>query len=128
MSIADTDGSNWTVKSLSASLAGNSHDWTFWDAERERRQAGVCWTGEQYRRSSSIGWQHSGGGPAAGDPLLDTAGSLTADVALSADKFALRSGKLTVGQLTQPFDAEIGLGQQRSLKIDAHWGNSRCGQ
>ena len=118
---AQTDGLNWTLKSLTASLPGNTTiglSGTLSAAADKPIFAGqVTLASTQLDRLSAL-WRK----PQAGNPLLDTPGSVSANVALSGDNFALSAGKLAVGDLTEPFDLEIGLGTQRSLKLDAKWG------
>ena len=116
---AETDGKAWTIKTLTANLPGNTIvglSGTLMAASGRPVFAGdLSVSSQQLDRLTALYRK-----PPEGDPLLDTQGSLSADVALSGDTLTLSSGRLVVGDVNQGFTADIGFGTQRSLKLDAH--------
>ncbi len=116
---AESDGKAWAVQSLSASLPGGAVvglTGTLTASGGRPVFAGdLSISAQQLDRFVSLYRKLP-----PDDPLLDTQGSLSADVALSGDTLALTSGRLVVGDVNQPFTAEIGFGTQRSLTLETH--------
>ncbi|MBN9306866.1 MAG: hypothetical protein BGO82_05810 [Devosia sp. 67-54] len=117
---ASTDTKGWTITDFAAALPGATRlglTGTLGLAGgKPVFTGGVTLDSTQLDRLAAL-WRR----PAAGDPLLGQAGSLKADVALSGDTLTLGAGTLVVGGINQGFDAQIGFGQPRRLKLDAHF-------
>ncbi|MBI4923473.1 MAG: AsmA family protein [Devosia nanyangense] len=117
---AATDGKSWTIKDFAATLPGGtsvgfSGNLSVVDGH-PIFAGGIALTTEHLDRLAQL-WRK----PPEGNPLFNVPGSLTADVALSSDALTLSSGTLVVAGINQGFDAEIGFGATRRLKLDAHF-------
>jgi hypothetical protein len=117
---AATDGKQWRIKDFAASLPGQTKltlSGNLQAVDGKPVFAGSVIVSSQQLDQLAALWRK----PAAGNPLFGKPGSLSADVALSSDTLTLSSGTVVVGGINQGFDAAIGFGQPRSLKLDAHF-------
>jgi len=117
---ASTDAQSWTITSFSGTMPGTTRLGLKGNLSVAEGKAifagGVSLDSAQLDRLAAL-WRK----PTAGDPLLGQAGSLTANVALSGDTLTLDGGTLIVGGINQRFEAEIGFGQPRALKLGVHF-------
>lgn len=117
---AETDSRNWTLKKLTASLPGGTTlglTGSLGVADGRPRFAGaVTIESRQLDRLAAL-WRKA----PKGNPLFDMEGSLAADLALSSDTVTLSEGTLIVAGINQGFDATIGFGAQRNLKLNVHF-------
>lgn len=117
---AATDTKSWTIEHFGASLPGGTKvgltgNLTAVDGH-PIFAGGVTVASQQLDRLAAL-WRK----PPPGNPLFDMDGSLAADVALSSDTLTLSGGTLTVAGINQGFDAAVGFGAQRDLKLDVHF-------
>ncbi len=117
---AATDTKSWTIKEFAATLPGSTGlgltgNLAIVDGH-PIFAGGVTLESQQLDRLAQL-WRK----PPEGNPLFNMPGSLTADVALSSDTLTVSSGTLIVAGINQGFDAEIGFGPTRWLKLDAHF-------
>ena len=117
---AATDARSWTIKNSSATLPGGtsvglSGNLSVVDGH-PIFAGGLTLETQQLDRLAQL-WRK----PPEGNPLFNMPGSLTSDVALSSDTLTLSSGTLVVAGINQGFDAEIGFGPTRRLKLGAHF-------
>ncbi len=117
---ATTDAKSWTIKDFAATLPGGTKVGLTGNLGvvdgHPIFAGGVTLDTQQLDRLAAL-WRK----PTQGNPLFNMPGSLSADVALSSDRLALSSGTLVVAGINQGFDAEIGFGATRDLKVDAHF-------
>jgi hypothetical protein len=117
---AATDTKSWTIENFAASLPGGTKVGLTGNLSvvdgHPIFAGGVTVTSQQLDRLAAL-WRKA----PAGNPLYNMEGSLKSDVALSSDTLTLSSGTLTVAGINQGFDAAIGFGAQRELKLDARF-------
>jgi hypothetical protein len=117
---ASTDTKSWTITDFAATMPGRTRVGLTGNlsvvADKPIFAGGISLDSAQLDRLAAL-WRK----PTPEDPLLGKAGSLTADVALSGDTLTLGRGTLIVGGINQGFDAEIGFGQPRALKLGVHF-------
>lgn len=117
---ASTDAQSWTITKFVATMPGSTRvgltgNLSIADG-KPIFAGGIDLDSSQLDRLAAL-WRK----PTPADPLLGQAGSLTANIALSGDALTLSHGTLIVGGINQGFDAEIGFGQPRALKLGAHF-------
>ena len=117
---AETDAKSWAIKDFGATLPGGTKvgltgNLSIVDGH-SIFAGGVTLATDRLDLLASL-WRK----PADNDPLFNMPGSLSADVALSSDALTLSSGTFVVAGINQGFDATIGFGAQRSLKLDTHF-------
>jgi hypothetical protein len=117
---AATDAKSWTIEKFAASLPGGTKVGLTGNLSAVDGHpifaGGVTVDSQQLDRLAAL-WRKA----PQGNPLFNMEGSLAADVALSSDTLTLSSGTLTVAGINQGFDAAIGFGAQRELKLDMHF-------
>ncbi len=117
---ASTDANSWTITDFAATLPGATRVGLTGNLSvvdgRPIFAGGITLDSQQLDRLAAL-WRK----PPAGNPLFNMPGSLSSDVALSSDRLSLSSGTLVVAGINQGFDATIGFGQTRELKLDAHF-------
>lgn len=117
---ASTDTNSWTVESFGASLPGATRVGITGNLSvidgRPIFAGGVTLDSQQLDRLAAL-WRK----PPEGNPLFSMPGSLDADVTLSSDTLTLSSGTIVVAGINQGFDAAIGFGAQRDLKLGVHF-------
>jgi hypothetical protein len=117
---AATDTKSWTITDFSGGLPGNSKlglSGNLSVVDGKPIFAGKVSIDSQQLDRLAAAWRK----PPAGNPLFGKSGSLTADVALSSDTLTVSSGTLVVSGINQGFEAEIGFGQPRRLKLGVHF-------
>lgn len=118
---AATDGKGWTVESLNAGLPGDTTvnlTGTLTAAGTHPAFAGTLKVESKQMDRLAALWRK----PAAGDPLFDLPGTLSANVTLTTDQLVVSSGLLTIDTAVHPFSARIGIAGQRSLELSADLG------
>jgi hypothetical protein len=115
---ASTDGRSWTIGTATAALPGDTAlaltgNLSVVDGH-PIFAGGISAQSRHLDRLAAL-WR----APAAGNPLLNMQGALTADLALSSDTLTLSAGTLVVAGINHGFDAAIGFGPARSLKLAA---------
>ncbi len=115
---ASTDAHSWTIDTASATLAGATTlgltgNLSVVDGH-PIFAGGLSVHSRQLDRLAAL-WR----APADGNPLYNMEGALAADVALSSDTLTLSAGTLVVADINQGFDASIGFGPSRSLRLEA---------
>ena len=117
---AATDAKSWTIEKFGASLPGGTKLGLTGDLGvvdgHPIFAGGVTVSSQQLDRLAAL-WRKA----PEGNPLFNMEGSLAADVALSSDTLTLSAGTFTVAGINQGFDAAIGFGAQRELKLDMHF-------
>jgi hypothetical protein len=117
---ASTDANSWTIETFSASLPGGTSVGLTGNLSvvdgHPIFAGGVTVDSQQLDRLAAL-WRK----PPAGNPLFNMEGSLAADVAMSSDTLTLSAGTLIVAGINQGFDAAVGFGAQRELKLDVHF-------
>ncbi len=117
---AATDAQSWTIDDFVATLPGGTSVGLTGNLSVVDGYpifaGGISLDSRQLDRLAAL-WRK----PPPDNPLFDMPGSLTADLALSSDTLTLSSGTLVVAGINQRFDAAIGFGQTRELKLDAHF-------
>ncbi|HZY67663.1 MAG TPA: AsmA family protein, partial [Devosia sp.] len=117
---ASTDAQTWTVENFAASLPGDTRlgltgQLSVVD-EKPIFAGGMTVRTQQLDRLAAL-WR----APPPGNPLFNMQGSLEADVALSSDTLSLSAGTLLVAGINQGFDAAIGFGRTRELRLEVHF-------
>jgi len=115
---AATDGRSWSIGTATAALPGDTAlaltgNLSVVDGH-PIFAGGISARSRQLDRLAAL-WRT----PASGNPLFNMPGALTADLALSSDTLTLSAGTLVVDGINHGFDAAIGFGPSRSLKLDA---------
>ncbi|MEO7223929.1 MAG: AsmA family protein, partial [Devosia sp.] len=117
---AATDAKTWTIESFGASLPGGTKIGLTGDLSvvdgHPIFAGGVTVKSQQLDRLAAL-WRK----PPPGNPLFNMEGSLAADLALSSDTLTLSAGTFTVAGINQGFDAAVGFGAQRELKLNVHF-------
>lgn len=116
---ATTDTKSWTIETFAASLPGGTKVGLTGNLSavegRPIFAGGVTLASTQLDRLAAL-WRK----PPADNPLFNMPGSLTADVALSADTLTLSAGTFVVDGINQGFDAAVGFVAPRELKLGVH--------
>lgn len=117
---AVTDGNSWQITSATATLPGESTltlNGNLNTVDGKPIFAGHATLDSQRLDLLAQLWRKA----PAGNPLFNLSGSLSSDVALSSDTLTLSTGTLVVADINQAFEASIGFGSQRTLKVEAHF-------
>lgn len=117
---ASTDTNSWTITDFAGTLPGGTAVGLTGNLSvvdgRPIFAGGITLDSQQLDRLAAL-WRK----PPASNPLFNMPGSLRSDVALSSDTLTLSAGTLVVAGINQGFDATIGFGQIRELKLGAHF-------
>jgi hypothetical protein len=119
---AETDGTGWRLGGLKATLPGGGS--LGLDGALKVVEGKVAFDGRLTAETKRLDllaqqWRKT----SAGNPLFNVAGAVSAGIALTADTLSLKDASLSVGELQQSLDVEIGFGATtRHLKLASKFG------